>query len=184
MKKDMRYLCYPYMRESASTVDFEIRTDSMTTRIGQAVSLVKKNANLITVYDHLMELLPMAYHLNGSVRGKLAIEEQDLARLSDIYDLYLEVVHEQITQFLLPQGSDAACALHVCRSEAKKSVRALHKVSLERDVPKILFDYTHLLANVFFVMAVFVNHLEEVQEIPFQSKSYPMRKPKNEEEKK
>ena len=41
VKKDLRYLCYPFMRESASTVDFEIRTDSLTTRIGQAAFLNK-----------------------------------------------------------------------------------------------------------------------------------------------
>lgn len=171
-KKDLRYLCYPYMRESASTVDFEIQTDALTTRIGQAASLTK---DIPVVYEDLMYLLPMAYHLNGSVRGKLAISEADLKRLSGIYDTYVEEVHDQIQTFVLPQGTAAACALHVCRSEAKKSVRCLHKVSLEQDIPKILFDYTHLLANVFFVMAVFVNKQHGVQEIPFTTQSYPVR---------
>lgn len=173
MKKDLRFLCYPFMREAASTVDFEIRTDSLTTRIGQAASLV---ADLEVVYADLQYLQPMAYHLNGSVRGKLAITEADLNRLSDMYDFYCEKVHDKIQSFVLPQGTEAACALHVCRSEAKKSVRALHKVSLEQEVPQILFDYSHLLANVFFVMAVYVNDQTGVEEIPFVSKSYPERK--------
>ncbi len=171
----MRYLCYPYMRESASTVDFEIRTDSLTTRIGQAASVVQKHQQLHILYEDLMELIPMTYHLNGSVRGERAIEQSDLEHLSGKYDFYVSFVEEKIQQFLLPQGSDAACALHVCRSEAKKSVRALHKVSLEREVDKILFDYTHLLANVFFVMAVYANQQLEVEEITFESKSYKPR---------
>ncbi|GAF65079.1 hypothetical protein BTS2_1976 [Bacillus sp. TS-2] len=180
MKKDARYLCYPYMRESASTVDFEIQTDSLTTKVGQAAARVK---HIPKLYESLMEIMPMAYHLNGSVRGKLAITEADLERLSAIYDDYVHIVQDQIKQFLLPQGSDAACALHVCRSDAKKSVRALHKVSLEREVPNLLFDYTHLLANVFFVMGVYANKVEGVPEIPFQSKSYPERKSKRGESK-
>ena len=117
----------------------------------------------------------MGYHLNGSVRGKLAITEEDLERLSDLYDFYVDKVGEKINTFVLPQGTTAACVLHVCRSEAKKSVRALHKVSVEREVPEILFHYTHLLANVFFVMAVFVNQEHDVEEIPFVSISYPVR---------
>lgn len=173
MKKDSRYLCYPFMRESASTVDFEIRTDSLTTRIGQAAS---QTQDLPVVHSDLMDLLPMAYHLNGSARGKLAIFPEDLERLSKMYDFYKAEVEERIQTFLLPQGTEAACTLHVCRSEAKKSVRALHKVSLEKEIPEIMFDYAHLLANVFFVMAVYVNRQHGVEEIPFISKSYPTRK--------
>ena len=172
-KKDLRYLCYPYMRESASTVDFEIRTDSLTTRIGLAASLTK---DIPVVYEDLMYLLPIVYHLNGSVRGNMAITQEDLSRLSEMYDVYVEEVKDQIDRFLLPQGTTAACVLHTCRSEAKKSVRALHKVSLEQEVPKLLFDYTHLLANVLFVMSVYVNKLNGIEEIPFVSKSYPVRK--------
>lgn len=171
-KKDHRYLCYPFMRESASTVDFEIRTDSLTTRIGEAASLTSDTPQ---VHQDLMKLLPMAYHLNGSVRGKMAISEEDLQELSGLYDKYVEEVKDEIKTFLLPQGTQAACVLHVCRSEAKKSVRALHKISLERKVPEILFDYTHLLANVLFVMAVYVNKVSRVDEIPFTSKSYKVR---------
>ncbi|MGE7604653.1 hypothetical protein ACQKL5_19615 [Peribacillus sp. NPDC097675] len=169
-KKDLRFVCYPFMRETASTVDYEIRTDSLTTQMGLAASLTKE---IPEVYSDLMELLPMAYHLNGSVRGKLAIAESDLNRLSDIYDFYVAEVKESIETFVLPQGSTVSCILHTCRSEAKKSVRALHIVSTEKEVPSILFDYAHLLANVLFVMAVYVNKQLGVKEIPFISKSYP-----------
>lgn len=170
MKKDMRYICYPFMRESASTVDFEIRTDSLTTRIGEALSLTEE---VEKVHTDLRWLQPLAYHLNGSVRGKQAIFPEDLQRLSDIYDEYIEELGELIEQFVLPQGTHAATVLHVCRSEAKKSVRALHKVSLEREVPEILFDFAQLMANVLFVMAVYTNKAQGCDEIPFVSKSYP-----------
>lgn len=170
MKKDMRYICYPFMRETPSTVDFEIRTDSLTTRIGEALSLTE---DVEKVQRDLRWLQPLAYHLNGSVRGKLAIFPEDLERLSEIYDEYCNELGELIEQFVLPQGTHAATVLHVCRSEAKKSVRALHKVSLEREVPDILFDFAQLSANVLFVMAVYTNKAHGCDEIPFISKSYP-----------
>ncbi|MRX73828.1 hypothetical protein GJU40_16925 [Bacillus lacus] len=178
VKKDFRYLCYPYMREAASTVDFEIRTDSLATRIGLAAS---KTRNMPELHEELLYLSEMAYHLNGSVRGSLAITAEDLQTLSNMYDYYTSKAGDTIHTFVLPQGTEAACVLHTCRSEAKKSVRALHKVSLEREVEPILFDYAHLLANVLFVMAVHVNSCEGVQEIPFISKSYKTRNIKKEE---
>ena len=84
-KKDMRFLCYPYMRETSCMVDFEIRTDSLAARIGLAASLTQTYSE---VYADLMHLAKMAYHLNGSVRGQLAITEEDLKWLCEIYDFY------------------------------------------------------------------------------------------------
>lgn len=162
------------MRESVSTVDFEIRTDSLTTRIGEAIAVNPVQR----VCDDSRYLQPMAYHLNSSVRGKIAVFPEDLEKLSELYDFYTDETKSLINRFVLPQGTHAACVLHVCRSEAKKSVRALHKVSLEREVPDILFDYVHLLANVLFVMAVYTNKVCGVEEIQFVSKSYPIRKKK------
>ena len=165
------------MREKAATVDFEIRTDCLTTHAGVALVAVKKEA-VDVVKEDLLEILPMAYHVNGSVRGKLAVTDEDLTWLSSRYDFYVSHVREEIQSFVLPQGTEAAAALHLCRSEAKKSYRALHKVSEEREVPEILFDYLGLLANVFFVMAVYMNQQAGLAEIPFVSKSYPMKKKK------
>jgi len=177
LKKDARYSCYPFMREKASTVDFEIRTDSLTTHLGVALAIVKKE-DVQVVADDLLQILPMAYHVNGSVRGKLAVTDEDLFWLSERYDFYVSHVKEEIQNFVLPQGTEAAAALHLCRSEAKKSYRTLHKVSEEREVPTILFDYLGLLANVCFVMAVYTNQQAGIAEIPFMSKSYPMKKKK------
>lgn len=174
MKKDARYSCYPFMREKISLVDYEIRTDSLTTRIGSALAIVE---NEIVKAD-LHFILPLAYHMNGSVRGKLAITEEDLSWLSARYDFYVSHVKESIQHFVLPCGGEEAVRLHICRSEAKKSYRALHKVSEEREVPEILFDFIGLLANVFFVMAVYCNQVSGIEEIPFISKSYPIKNKK------
>ena len=178
MKKDIRYSCYPFMREQSSCVDYEIRTDSLTTRIGSVISTLVEDELGQTVLGDLRIIQPLAYHANGSVRGKLAITEEDVDWLSDRYDFYVNEVKETIQQFLLPQGVESATRLHICRSEAKKSYRALHKVSEEKEVPEILFDFLGLLANVLFVMAVYMNKQHACKEIVFLSKSYPMKKKK------
>lgn len=168
------------MREKISLVDYEIRTDSLTTRIGAVLPTLVEDDKGRIVLEDLQIIQPLAYHVNGSVRGKMAITLDDLNWLSERYDFYVSHVEDVIQQFLLPQGIESAVRLHICRSEAKKSYRALHKVSEERDVPEILFDFLGLLANVFFVMAVYMNKQHAYNEIPFISKSYPVKKRKEE----
>ncbi|WP_431027154.1 hypothetical protein [Lysinibacillus sp. LZ02] len=172
MAKDWRYSCYPFMREKSCLVDYEIRTDSLTTRIGDAIAILEESEKNAEVLAILRQIQPLAYHVNGSVRGRVAITAEDLAWLDGIYDEFVDRAGETIQQFVLPQGHLGATALHICRSEAKKSYRALHKVSEEREVQEILFQFLGLLANVFFVLAVEVNTIHGVEEIPFKSKSY------------
>jgi len=172
MAKDWRYSCYPFMREKSCLVDYEIRTDSFTTRIGECISILKKDAIFEEICSILQKIQPLAYHANGSVRGRLAIEKEDMDWLNFVYDDFVARAGEKIKQFVLPQGHEAACALHICRSEAKKSYRALHKVSEEREVHEVLFQFLGLLANIFFVLAVEANTLTNTEEVPFISKSY------------
>ncbi len=172
MTKEWRYISYPFMREKSCLVDYEIRTDSLCTRVGDSISVLNKYANLEEISLVLQKIQPLTYHVNGSVRGRLAIDEEDLTWLDSVYDDFVIRGGEVLKQFVLPQGHEAATSLHICRSEAKKSYRALHKVSEEREVPEILFQFLGLLANVFFVLSVEVNKLCNINEIPFISKSY------------
>ena len=172
MKKDMRYSCYPFMREKSCLVDYEIRTDSLTTRIGDCLSILRRYHQLQEIIAIVTKIQPLAYHANGSVRGRLAIMPEDLAWLETVYEDFTARAGEAIKQFVLPQGHDAATALHICRSESKKSYRALHKVSEEREVPDILFQFLGLLANIFFLLSIEANKIMNTPEIPFVSKSY------------
>lgn len=171
-KNDWRYKSYPFMREKSCLVDYEIRTDSMTTQIGHAIAVLEQETGTGEIVTILRQIQPLAYHVNGSVRGRLSITIEDLAWLDSIYDDFVERAGEAIKQFVLPQGSHGASSLHICRSEAKKSYRALHKVSEEREVPEILFQFLGLLANVFFVLTIEVNKLQNIEEVIFVSKSY------------
>lgn len=169
---DQRYSCYPFMKEDKNIVDFEIRTDSLASHIGLAASFLEDEKDL---YDDLIYLTEMAYHLNGSVRGKIAINEERLNKLNELYETYRDKAGD-IPPFLLPHGHTAAMYLHIARSEAKKSVRALYKASLNKEVPEILFQYSNLLANVLFLMSVETNKRKGYPLTEFVSESYHVRK--------
>ena len=174
MKKDLRYICYTYMKEKSCKVDYEVLSDALTVSIGMVIPYLVKESEQILKND-LMHLQHLAYHANGSVRGMLAITNEDLEWLSSRYDFYCNDVGEGMKHFVIPQGCLAALHLHQIRNDAKLVYRALFHAHKENPVDDILFKFTGLLSNTAHAMALYVNKLNEVAEIPFHTKSYVLK---------
>ena len=174
MKKDLRYICYTYMKEKSCKVDYEVLSDALTVSIGMVIPYLTNDYEQVLVED-LRHLQHLAYHANGSVRGMLAITEEDINWLSGRYDFYCEQVGDKIKQFVIPQGCLAALHLHEVRNDAKIVYRALHHAHKEEAVSELLFKFTGLLSNVACAMALYVNQLNNVDEIPFHTKSYVLK---------
>ena len=173
MKKDLRYICYTYMKEKSNKVDYEVLCDALAVTVGKVLPYLVKQEEQALKAD-LLKIVEFVYHANGSVRGKLAITEEDLQWLSNKYDEYCAYVGDTIKQFTLPIGCQAALQLHEVRNDAKLVYRVLHHVSKEDDVKvePILFKFIGLLSNVACAMAFYANQLNGVEEIPFHTKSY------------
>lgn len=168
--KNRNEMCYPFMHERSYLCDFEVITDELCTQMGLALSALEESCN--DIRDDLALLQPLAFHLNGSVRGRLAITEADLQRVETRYCAYREIVGD-LPLFILPRGTDAVVNLHLCRSLSKKAIRALVRVDEEGiDVPDVLPRLCHLFCNLFFIMTVVINRRRGVDEIPFESRSY------------
>ncbi len=159
---DARCCAYSFLKEESRMCDYEILTDQLASDNALAVHFVKHN-------PELAQLTELIYHCNGSIRGKLAIQESDFLWLNQLYDQLLEPIH----QFVVPQGSLGACWLHRLRTEAKAAVRLAYQIEREgHPVPQRLLDFLNLLSNVYFQMALRENRQENVAEIPFVSRSY------------
>ena len=77
MKSSRQYgeLCYPFIHETSTLCDFEMVTDELCTLIGMALSAMPPEmADLAADLDQLQ---PLAFHVNGSIRGKLAVQAID-----------------------------------------------------------------------------------------------------------
>lgn len=170
MKKDLRYICYTFMREKSCKVDYEVLSDALTVSVGMVLPYLTDTEG--DVEPDLRKIQELCYHANGSVRGMLAITEEDIAWLSERYDYYCAEVGEQMKQFIIPQGTIATMMLHQVRNEAKLVYRALHYVNKEAPVDELIFKFTGLLSNVAATMALYVNKVNGVAEIPFHTKSY------------
>lgn len=167
----MNELCYPFIHETSYLCDFEVITDELCTQIGMAWSAMGDDFG--DIKQDLQWVQPLAFHLNGSIRGRLAITESDLARVEALYIHYRDLIPPLDHRFILPQGVAPVPQLHICRSNAKKAIRAMVRVEQEgREVPELLPRLCNLLCNLFFILTLVINHRRGVVEKPFESLSY------------
>ncbi len=162
---DARTCAYSYLKERSHMCDYEIQTDLLSSEIGLAIHTIKH-------IKELGRLAELVYHCNGSIRGKVAITCEDYEWLNQVYEYYATQVGE-LNYFVVPQGSHGSCVLHRLRSLSKVCVRLAYKIQQEgKDVSNIVLDFLNLLSNTFFMMAVYENRCEKVEEVQFVSKSY------------
>ncbi len=176
LSPDRRELCYPFIFEAGPSTDFEVQSDELCSQVGFAAALLaqelRSRAEIwAELQPELQRIQALVYHLNGSVRGKLAVAEEDLTWLKGRYDHHLGF--GDVAGFVLPTGSPALMALHLCRSGAKKCIRQLVRCEAAGlAVHERLLRLANLLANYFFCLTVRLKAQLGQEEIPFVSQSY------------
>ena len=164
-------LCYPFIYETSSLCEFEVVTDELCGHIGAILSLMP--TDMSDIAQDLDRLQPLAFHVNGSIRGRLAITEDDLRWLNERLVHYRAEVADRINGFVLPRGGVPVPQLHLARSAAKKAIRAMVRVEQEgKTVPMELPRLCNLMCNFFFTLTLVINQRRGVPETPIVSKSY------------
>ncbi len=82
VSKELGEICYPFIYEDSPVCDFEITADELCSRIGLVLSMELDHFSR----DILTRMQPNIYHVNGSIRGKLAITEAEVDELKADYD--------------------------------------------------------------------------------------------------
>ncbi|WP_087020481.1 ATP--cob(I)alamin adenosyltransferase [Thaumasiovibrio subtropicus] len=170
-KKKIKEICYPFIYDTDLKCDFEIHVDELCCQIGWVLAYLPDEFD--DVKADLEHLHPLIYHLNGSVRGKNGIFEQDIEWLTARYDHYNALSKGRVNQFVLPQGPMPVPALHLCRTHAKKTVRYLVRlneagIAFEETLPR----FANLLANFLFVLTVYIKMKLNVEEKEYISINY------------
>lgn len=159
------------MGEDGLYCDYEILTDGLSSYFGLTLSISVKEEYPKEI-SHILEwLTEMSLHMNGSLRGNLAVESKDLDKLYEIYHFYKNKIN--IKGFTLPVGSHLSCQINILRYKTKELVRLLNKIEkVQGEVAKILFSFSNLLANFLYVLSCYINILDKFENKPFISKSY------------
>lgn len=108
-------VCYPFIHETSVLCDFEVITDELCGHIGEIIDLMPFD----DLRADLEQLQPLAFHVNGSIRGRLAVEEADVVWLQGRLSHYQMEVSTRLQGFVLPRGSAPVPQLHHARSCAK-----------------------------------------------------------------
>ena len=180
-KSNIDEFCYPFIYEESALCDYEIVTDQLTRLVGWAIDDLRvlrleypENDKLISLEQQLHWLLPLCYHLNGSIRGKLAITNDNHDKLLDHYRQMKDDVKDVISGFVLPGGKSPNGILNQCSSLSKKAIRLMvqiHNIE-QKEVNDILPKFANLLCNYFFTATILINKVTGFKETIFVSKSY------------
>lgn len=180
-KSTLDELCYPFIYEDSILCDYEILTDDLTRMVGWALNDLQllmhdytDNKALKTLEKQLTWLLPICYHLNGSIRGTLAITPEDHLQLLSYYQGIKKITKNTIHGFVLPGGVSPVGILNKCSSMAKQAIRLMVKLhnTEQKHVPEILPKFANVLCNYFFAATILINQVTNFKETPFISKSY------------
>jgi len=169
MHGNLEYLSYPFLYEHKNIVDFELLTDEIASYLALAMSVCEDE----TLKKELQKIATLVYHLNPCIRKDSRLEVYEVAWLFSRYTHYEEQTTDRPTLFVLPAGTTLASVLHILRCKSKQLVRVLHHIYENKiEIDDSIFDFTNVLANYFFVVAIHANKLEGVSEIPFSSRVY------------
>ncbi|MCL2021418.1 MAG: ATP:cob(I)alamin adenosyltransferase [Betaproteobacteria bacterium] len=180
--KNRSELCYSFIYDTSWLCDYEVTTDELCAQLGMALSVAETDATLLDLVPDLDRLQTLALHANGSVRGRLAVSEDDLDWLHQRYDHFGQEIEarepDRLKNFVLPRGISPVPQLHQARSTAKKALRCLVRVEEEnqREIPPEIPRFLNLLCNFCFLLTVLVNQRRGVTEPRFVSKSYTLKR--------
>ncbi len=101
----------------------------------------------------------------GGPPPKYRIEERHVRRLEldiDKFSARLDPLHS----FVLPRGTRAGAQLHVCRGIARRGERSLWRLNREAPLRPELLQWSNRLSDLLFALALTVNRIQKVVEIP------------------
>lgn len=162
---------YPFLSEPAQDLrcDFELLTDELASLTGLLRSLIPDKTG--TLREDLLWVCEILYHLNPALRAGFRLtadETEKLRRMTGKLE-----TKTSVSGFVLPVGTPAACTAHLLRVRAKSLVRLLYAYCEQgHRADSRLIDTANLLSGYFFLLALRLNALAAVSEIPFGSRAY------------
>ena len=165
------YEAYPFLCDDSDDLrcDFELLTDEISSQIG----LLRAKLTDESLCEELLWLCELVYHMNPTLRTHLTVTEEETERLAEAVERLQKECGERCKRFVLTQGCETACISHILRVQGKNLVRLLYRHCYQgNEVPTMLIDLANLLSGYFFYLALKLNEIENVDEIPYISRNY------------
>jgi cob(I)alamin adenosyltransferase len=160
--------------------------DELNSFLGQAITLLQGE-----MYDDLREDLQQIQHelfdcgsdlaiLGKAVQGggpddartapKTELPYQVVSGMVDNLESWIDKYDAEtpdITRFILPGGSSAAAALHICRTVCRRAERRVVTLAREQDINPEVRRYLNRLSDLFFTVTRTANFREGQNDVEY-----------------
>lgn len=132
--------------------------DDLSAKIGFAMSLITDEKLLSDLKSVEKDIYLISSELSGYlnvVKSKTAsmVSDSSVKRIEDLADYYSNEIKD-ITKFVYPNGTQAATAVNMCRTQARHAETALVSADLGSPAVKA---YINRLSSLFFVLFRWLN---------------------------
>lgn len=94
------------------------------------------------------------------------IREEDISALENAMDA-MDQLLEPLNYFILPGGDISVAYAHVCRTVCRRAERRIITLAGHSEVDPLIITYINRLSDYFFVLARYIGHTRQIQEIPW-----------------
>lgn len=165
------YEAYTFLSDDSTDLrcDFELLTDELASLTGVLHGLMDNEE----LKSELVKICELIYHLNPTLRTKLTITDDEIQYLIDVTLRLKSETENRAELFVLPLGNVASSTAHVLRSKSKCVVRLIYRyLELGGSVDDKVIDVANIFSGYFFYLAMKINELSGIDEIPYVSRNY------------
>ena len=163
--------------KSDARIDLYGELDELNSRIGVSSSLLVET-EFKSIVRFLQILQSAIFDLGSNMACEAELRQKyNLPQVTEelIHDIEKEIDRMDselipLKSFVLPGGTHAAATIHMCRTNARSVERKLiaYFESTKEELPQHSGVFLNRLSDYFFVLARYVNHIKNTEEIPWQ----------------
>lgn len=161
-----------------SRIDLYGELDELNSRVGVGVSYLAIDLEFKNVVDFLHHIQSAIFDLGSNLACE--VENRAKYKLPQISDEYISDIEHEIDRmdgeldplksFILPGGTHAAAAFHVCRTGARSVERKLihYFETTGEELPQNSAIFLNRLSDYFFMLSRYINKHRGVAEIEWK----------------
>ncbi|MCL5970066.1 MAG: cob(I)yrinic acid a,c-diamide adenosyltransferase [Patescibacteria group bacterium] len=148
--------------------------DELNSAIGMAIAEISNfKFQISNVKNELIEIQKDLFEISSALAAPVTKHLKSLeSRVSSFEKLIDELDKElpEISNFILPGGSETGSLLHFARTICRRTERRVVELSNKEDIDLKIIIYLNRLSDLLFIMARYINTKEKQEEIVWNLK--------------
>jgi cob(I)alamin adenosyltransferase len=138
--------------------------DETNSLVGLAISRIKNKGIQLILGQIQEDLFVVGADLANTRKIKRVKVTNEMVKKIEMHANKLNAELPPLTKFIMPGGSPGASVLHVARSVCRRAERDVVRLSKKEHVNPKIVKYLNRLSSLLFVLARYINKLENSKE--------------------